>query len=929
MPLPWKYLGCLTTLLLTITSLQAATEVFIGVILSPGDESNGTVEEEAFKLAIDQINADNVNYPDVKLRGLIRYSDPDDDFDNIEQVNSLLSRNISILIGPMETSAVIATHPLCVRARVPQIAPLTSLQTIQTENAGSSYLLRMSPAETLKAKVIAEIVKHYNWQTMAVLGYQDKEVSKGQSEFRLIAYEKEWNLVVAKLFQPDPRKPRDIVSWFAIKSLQSSDSTRLAVVFCPAWAVSKLIHGAQRWGLDLEKWTWIFSDFGNQEADLLGPSGVVPNNMRGLLGIKPSFSKGVRFQQFKQAWNLRAPNKSLTVSAGRVYDSVFVAAKGIKSAINSGVDLSKPPTYLGFCGNLDEQPENPSGKELARHLNEVRMEGVMGEIQAKDPDSFGSANFDVINLRENGPYKVGEWNERGLQMFKNKTPVWPSGSSKIPKDIPNILKGETLTVTAILAPPFVMRKGDLKSFTNESEEFEGLAIDILQEMRKELGFNYKIYLAPDGKFGVRDRLTGEWNGVVKEIIDKNADLSIAPMTISSDRQTVLDFTQPYMTFGLAYMMRVKDVDANYFRFLSPFHKDLWVAIGVLVMVMSLLLWICSVFSPWGYYGRCLQARSPKELTPEVLNEADTLSLTNSIWSSWKGYVRQGAEHPNSWSGRITVSVFWFAVVIINATYTANLAAHLTVSRMQTPIESIQDLAGQTRIEYGTLKDSQLQTFFQKTDVPSYLVMGQFMEQRKTWMPSFEAAINRTMAGDFAFISDRPILNYVSRQEKYCRKLKVTGGFGNTYGYGFAFGLSSPYTPLFNMALFRLQKDFKISSLSHKWTKEGVKCEMMDNFEKQQQEGSTVQMMTFQGMLGVFILLVISGGVGFLIMIIEWIYASAKDGGNGTQPRQTCCQACGTRLLRTLRDIFCSKRKKTGKQTSSKKNSNANLTTGNE
>ena len=54
-------------------------------------------------------------------------------------------------------------------------------------------------------------------------------------------------------------------------------------------------------------------------------------------------------------------------------------------------------------------------------------------------------------------------------------------------------------------------------------------------------------------------------------------------------------------------------------------------------------------------------------------------------------------------------------------------------------------------------------------------MGQFMEQRKTWMPSFEAAINRTMEGDFAFISDRPILNYVSRQKEYCGKFKVTGG----------------------------------------------------------------------------------------------------------------------------------------------------------
>lgn len=54
-------------------------------------------------------------------------------------------------------------------------------------------------------------------------------------------------------------------------------------------------------------------------------------------------------------------------------------------------------------------------------------------------------------------------------------------------------------------------------------------------------------------------------------------------------------------------------------------------------------------------------------------------------------------------------------------------------------------------------------------------MGQFMEQHKTWMPGYEAAINRAMEGDFAFISDRPILDYVSRQKKYCGKMKVTGG----------------------------------------------------------------------------------------------------------------------------------------------------------
>ena len=35
-------------------------------------------------------------------------------------------------------------------------------------------------------------------------------------------------------------------------------------------------------------------------------------------------------------------------------------------------------------------------------------------------------------------------------------------------------------------------------------------------------------------------------------------------------------------------------------------------------------------------------------------------------------------------------------------------------------------------------------------------------------------------------------------------------------------------------------------------------------------------MTLQGMLGVFMLLGISVMVGLLILIIEWIYASAKD-----------------------------------------------------
>lgn len=49
-----------------------------------------------------------------------------------------------------------------------------------------------------------------------------------------------------------------------------------------------------------------------------------------------------------------------------------MAAEGIKSALKNGTVLPSTRTYLGLCSSSEIQQENTSGKELARHLNEVR-----------------------------------------------------------------------------------------------------------------------------------------------------------------------------------------------------------------------------------------------------------------------------------------------------------------------------------------------------------------------------------------------------------------------------------------------------------------------------------------------------------------------------------------------------------------------------
>lgn len=77
---------------------------------------------------------------------------------------------------------------------------------------------------------------------------------------------------------------------------------------------------------------------------------------------------------------------------------------------------------------------------------------------------------------------------------------------------------------------------------------------------------------------------------------------------------------------------------------------------------------------------------------------------------------------------------WAFTLIIISSYTANLAAFLTVQRMDVPIESVDDLADQAAIEYGTIHGGSSMTFFQVN--PIHLLTGQGVQRapfNQIWM----------------------------------------------------------------------------------------------------------------------------------------------------------------------------------------------------
>lgn len=58
-------------------------------------------------------------------------------------------------------------------------------------------------------------------------------------------------------------------------------------------------------------------------------------------------------------------------------------------------------------------------------------------------------------------------------------------------------------------------------------------------------------------------------------------------------------------------------------------------------------------------------------------------------------------------------MFSFSRFIVIASYTANLAAFLTVSRLDTPIESLEDLAKQYKVLYAPINGTAAMTYFER------------------------------------------------------------------------------------------------------------------------------------------------------------------------------------------------------------------------
>nr|CAD7444792.1 unnamed protein product [Timema bartmani] len=244
--------------------------------------------------------------------------------------------------------------------------------------------------------------------------------------------------------------------------------------------------------------------------------------------------------------------------------------------------------------------------------------------------------------------------------------------------------------------------GEVMKDDQGKDIWEGYCLDLLEVLADSLKFDYEIVAPKNGKFGSR-LPDGTWDGMVGDLAMGETDMIIAPLTMTSEREEVIDFVAPYFDqSGISIVIRKPVRKTSLFKFMTVLRLEVWLSIVGALTVTGIMIWLLDKYSPYS-------AQNNKAMYPYPCRE---FTLKESFWFALTSFTPQGGgEAPKALSGRTLVAAYWLFVVLMLATFTANLAAFLTVERMKSPVASLEQLARQSRINYTVVKDSDTHEYF--------------------------------------------------------------------------------------------------------------------------------------------------------------------------------------------------------------------------
>ncbi|XP_045432958.1 glutamate receptor 1 isoform X3 [Pipistrellus kuhlii] len=758
--------------------------------LFPNQQSQ---EHAAFRFALSQLTEPPKLLPQIDIVNI------SDSFEMTYRFCSQFSKGVYAIFGFYERRTVNMLTSFCGALHVCFITPSFPVDT------SNQFVLQLRPE--LQDALIS-IIDHYKWQKFVYIYDADRGLSVLQKVLDTAA-EKNWQVTAVNILTTTEEGYRML-----FQDLEKKKE-RLVVVDCESERLNAILGQI----IKLEKngigYHYILANLGFMDIDLnkFKESGA---NVTGFQLVNYTDTIPAKImQQWKNSDSrdhTRVDWKRPKYTSALTYDGVKVMAEAFQSLRRQRIDISR----RGNAGDCLANPAVPWGQgiDIQRALQQVRFEGLTGNVQFNEKGRRTNYTLHVIEMKHDGIRKIGYWNEDD-KFVPAATDAQAGGDN-------SSVQNRTYIVTTILEDPYVMLKKNANQFEG-NDRYEGYCVELAAEIAKHVGYSYRLEIVSDGKYGARDPDTKAWNGMVGELVYGRADVAVAPLTITLVREEVIDFSKPFMSLGISIMIKKPQKSKpGVFSFLDPLAYEIWMCIVFAYIGVSVVLFLVSRFSPYEWHSEEFE-EGRDQTTSDQSNE---FGIFNSLWFSLGAFMQQGCDiSPRSLSGRIVGGVWWFFTLIIISSYTANLAAFLTVERMVSPIESAEDLAKQTEIAYGTLEAGSTKEFFRRSKIAVFEKMWTYMKSAEpsVFVRTTEEGMIRVRKskGKYAYLLESTMNEYIE-QRKPCDTMKV-GGNLDSKGYGIATPKGSALRNPVNLAVLKLNEQGLLDKLKNKWWYDKGEC----------------------------------------------------------------------------------------------------------
>uniref|UniRef100_A0A3P8UWQ1 Glutamate receptor n=1 Tax=Cynoglossus semilaevis TaxID=244447 RepID=A0A3P8UWQ1_CYNSE len=755
----------------------------------------------------------------------------------------LMNQGILALVTSTGCAAASALQSLTDAMHIPHLfiqrnaegSPRTACQ-LNPSPDGESYTLAARPPVRIN-DVLLTLVSELHWRKFIIFYESDYDI-RGLQTFMDQASRLGLDVSLQRVDRNVSRVFTDLFSTMQTEELHRyRDTLRRAVLLMSPRGAQVFIHQAVETNLASKDSHWVYANEEVSDPDIME---LVHSSLGRMTIIRQIFplwrDTNVRCMRNNHRISslLCDPQEgylqSLEVSNLYLYDSVLMLANAFYRKLE---DRKWHSMASLNCMRKSTKPWN-GGWSMLDTIQKGRISGLTGQMDFRAEGSNSHVQFEILGTSYSETFgkdvkRLASWDStRGL-----------NGSLKENR-IESGMHGVMLKIVTVLEEPFVMVA---ENILGQPKRYKGFSIDVLDALAKLLGFKYDIYQVGDGKYGTA-LPNGSWNGMIGEVIGKRADLAVSAITITPERESVVDFSKRYLDYSVGILMRKTEDKINIFSLLAPFDLAVWACIAAAIPVVGIMIFLLRRIQT----ARC-QNSTGGHPPPSV-----STSLQSAIWIVYGAFVQQGSDSVlGTVALRIVMGSWWLFTLIVCSSYTANLAAYLTVSRMDNAVRSFQDLSKQVDLVYGTVRDSAVYEYFKAKGTNPLEQDNTFAELWKTInknngfensVTSPTEGIRKVKQGSYAFLWDMAVVEYAALTDDDCT-LTVAGNSLSTRGYGMALQHGSPYRDLFSQKILELQEKGDLDILKQKWWPKKGRCDVQ-SYTDAQPEGRSLRLQSFAG-----------------------------------------------------------------------------------